>query len=681
MLLGMAAAVLPLAIHLFSRGRTRPEPFSDLSFLQQVHQSRMRRIRLRQWIVLLLRTLAILLLAAAFSRPAYQAAGSAWIGSSVPTAAVLLLDRSYSTTYRTAEGRLFDQLRGRAAALIELFSPGDRVTMIPFAGDVAGSDEPASAELLRQHLEDATPSEEATNLRAALSAGSRSLARETLGNRELFLVTDLSHHDWLDPEPLADSLVADQVYVLSPPPRPRPNLFIEHLDISGWMPAAGARLDVAAAVANAGDEPVAGVSADLFIDGERVQRRQADLPARATITIAFAVTPRRAGRITGYVELDHDALPLDNRRYFALDVSADIGVLLLGESSTDTYYPRRALAAAGAADPALRLDSGLFAELDSNRLDTVDVLFLCNLRHLDAGRTRLILDFVRGGGGLVLFPSPLVDMSYLNRELLAPLVPAAVVRTRHDRSQTLAVDGGHHALLDDLLTPREEDRPRFDSWFEMAAQPGLEPLARFAIGHLFLATGSAGHGRVVLAAVPLSDEWSDLSFKGIFAPLMHRLTRHLSQRPEHDRSYQVGDSVARFLHGIPAGSTVAAESPSGDRLLSSPETVAGRLAGSVPLVDESGIWHLSIDAEVVDQFPVNVDTRESRLQPVRRQRVVELLGAERVQFVEGDVDVRDLVLGNRFGRELWREFLVAALLLLLLELWIARAPRSAPSAS
>ena len=681
MLLGMAAAVLPLAIHLLSRGRTRPEPFSDLSFLQRVHQSRMRRIHLRQWLVLLLRTLAILLLAAAFARPAYQAAGSAWIGSGLPTAAVLLLDRSYSTTYRATEGRLFDQLRGRTAALTELFSPGDRVTLIPFAGDASGSDEPASAELLRQRLEDATPSEEATNLRAALSAGARYLGRETLANRELFLVTDMSRHDWFDPEPLADSLVADQVYVLSPPPHPRPNLFIERLDISGWMPAAGARLDVTATVANTGDESVPGVAADLFIDGERVQRRQADLPARATKTIAFAVTPRRAGRITGYVELDHDALLLDNRRYFALDVPADIGVLLLGESPTDTYYPRRALAAAVGADPALRLDSGLFAELDSNRLDAVDVLFLCNLRHLDADRTRLILDFVQRGGGLVLFPSPLVDLSYLNRELLAPLVPAAVVRTRHDRSQTLAVDGGHHALLNGLLTAREEDRPRFDSWFEMAARPGLEPLAQFANGHLFLAAGSAGLGRVVLAAIPLSHEWSDLSFKGIFAPLMHRLTRHLSQRPGHDHHYQVGDSVARFLHGVPAASTVTAESPSGNRLLISPKTVAGRLAWSLPLVDESGIWRLRINEEVVDQFPVNVDTRESHLQPVRRQRVVELLGAERVQFVDGDEDVRDLVLGNRFGRELWREFLVAAFLLLLLELWIARAPRSPPSTS
>ena len=44
----------------------------------------------------------------------------------------------------------------------------------------------------------------------------------------------------------------------------------------------------------------------------------------------------------------------------------------------------------------------------------------------------------------------------------------------------------------------------------------------------------------------------------------------------------------------------------------------------------------------------------------------------------GDTDPRLAVLGNRHGRELWREFLLLALGLLLAEQWIARAPRDVP---
>ena len=96
-LAGLVAALIPLAIHLLHRGRTRPLPFSNLLFLRRLHHSRMRRVRLRQWLVLLLRTLIIALIIGAFARPAYQA-GSGWGGGSAPVSAVLLLDRSFSFT-------------------------------------------------------------------------------------------------------------------------------------------------------------------------------------------------------------------------------------------------------------------------------------------------------------------------------------------------------------------------------------------------------------------------------------------------------------------------------------------------------------------------------------------------------------------------------------------------------
>ena len=676
MLLGMAAAVVPLAIHLFSRGRSRPQPFSDLTFLHRVHQTRMRRIRLRQWLVLLLRTLLILLIAAAFARPAYRAEGSDWLGSGVPTAAVLLLDRSFSTTYRTAEGRLFEQLQARAVEVVDLFREEDRVTLIPFAGAPSVDSIPTrSKEELAEWVRELLPSEEGTDLRQALGSVGHYLETGTTANRELFLFTDLSRRNWYDAEVLADSLRVDQLYVLSTRTGPRPNVFAEELRVSSWMPSAGAKLKVYGSIINASDDPVSALSADLFIDGERVQRRQLDLPARGNVTLEFTVTPRRPGRLTGYLELEEDALTLDNRRYFALDVPADIEVLLLGVIPTDTYFARRALTAAATADQSLHVSTGLVSDLAPKALETVDVLFLCNLRHLDAEHTRLVHDFVFGGGGLVIFPGPLADLSYINRELLPPIMPAAIKQARMSRGQRLDSNGRFHPLFDGMLAEKEADQPLFTSWFEIAPQEGLMPLAHFTNGHIALASAVANRGRAVLVAVPLVDDWSDLAMRGLFAPVMHRLTRYLSQREDHRVGYLVGDSVPRFVQGVPVTSTVAAESPYGDRRLISPESIGGRIAWRIPVVDESGIWKLRVGDEIIDRFPVNLDARESQLQMVKRQRVLEVLG-DRVQFIDADDDVRNIVLGNRFGRELWREFLLVALILLFLELWIARAPQA-----
>src|SRR5262245_25141602 len=71
-LFGLAAAAIPVIIHLFTRRRPKEVLFPSLEFLTEVNQSEIRRLKLKQWLLLLLRTLAILALALAMSRPALK---------------------------------------------------------------------------------------------------------------------------------------------------------------------------------------------------------------------------------------------------------------------------------------------------------------------------------------------------------------------------------------------------------------------------------------------------------------------------------------------------------------------------------------------------------------------------------------------------------------------------------
>ena len=68
-LAGLAAAAIPILIHLFTRRQPKSIPFSSLEFLAEVHQSEIRRLKLKQWVLLALRTLAIAALAIAMAKP------------------------------------------------------------------------------------------------------------------------------------------------------------------------------------------------------------------------------------------------------------------------------------------------------------------------------------------------------------------------------------------------------------------------------------------------------------------------------------------------------------------------------------------------------------------------------------------------------------------------------------
>src|SRR5215468_7191785 len=90
-LLGLAAAAIPIVIHLLTRKRPRRIPFSSVAFLREVNVAQLRRFRLRA-----LRVLAIALLALALSRPALKGSLGGAEGSDAASSVVLLIDRSAS---------------------------------------------------------------------------------------------------------------------------------------------------------------------------------------------------------------------------------------------------------------------------------------------------------------------------------------------------------------------------------------------------------------------------------------------------------------------------------------------------------------------------------------------------------------------------------------------------------
>lgn len=639
----------------------------------------MRRIRLRQWLALLLRTLVIALVVAAYARPAYRS-GAGWGGQNPPVAAVVLVDVSYSTGFRMADGALFAGLQRQALALLEMFGDRDQATLVPFAAQARAiaTAEPAR---LADAVRGLAVTEEATDLATALGEAVAVLSKAKPGTeRELYLVTDLARHDW--PE-LGETvtLPADlRVYVAAPRVPERLNLHADGVRVLSWMPAAGRGLDLEALVTNTSPRAVEGVGVDLYLDNERVGHQELSLAAGEQARVRFRVTPRRAGRLAGFVELEDDALVVDNRCYFTLDLPERVSVLVVGASSADTYYPARALASAATADPTLRANALLLADLGAATLQDVDVVLLCSLEGITPTNVGLLRDFTASGGGLVAFLGPRADLSSPSRDLLSGLLPASLEGVAGSPGQQSAFQvldpvATHHPLFDDLVAGPAGDPPRFYAFYNLRPGPSAETWVRLTGGQPAIVSAPLGAGRTVLVSVPLSLDWSDLPLRGAFVPLLHRLTRELCLNGDHHLSYLVGQEARRRPTGVAPDRPVEAEAPSGARFALEPEAAPGGPRWRLPRLDQAGLWRLRQEGREVDAFPVNLDTRESVLTPVDSTTVRRTLGKDRVVFLEPGKDPRLQVAATRFGRELWREFLLLALGLLLLELWIARAPR------
>ena len=115
-LAGALAIAIPILLHFVRRQSAPPLAFSDLRFLRRAQSAAVRRRWLRDWLLLALRVAALLLLAAAFARPFYDATGLA--GRPVT---IVALDRSFSMAFPG----MFERARAAARAAVAAAPAGD----------------------------------------------------------------------------------------------------------------------------------------------------------------------------------------------------------------------------------------------------------------------------------------------------------------------------------------------------------------------------------------------------------------------------------------------------------------------------------------------------------------------------------------------------------------------------
>ena len=111
--LGLLSVVLPTLIHLLSRRRARRVRFAPMELLLRSQKRTARSIRLRQFVLLLVRTLFFLAIAAALLRPLLLDDSSSAL-SSAPTVVVFAVDASASMQARVDGVTSFERARDKA---------------------------------------------------------------------------------------------------------------------------------------------------------------------------------------------------------------------------------------------------------------------------------------------------------------------------------------------------------------------------------------------------------------------------------------------------------------------------------------------------------------------------------------------------------------------------------------
>lgn len=126
----LAVAALPLLAHLVARSRPKERVFSSVALLQELAHRQMRRTRPKEWLLLLLRTLACVLLALAFMLPRLGGGAEGEGGRAL----IIVLDDTASMGASDGQLVRMNQAIGVARSAVEAMAANDRLNLVRLAG-------------------------------------------------------------------------------------------------------------------------------------------------------------------------------------------------------------------------------------------------------------------------------------------------------------------------------------------------------------------------------------------------------------------------------------------------------------------------------------------------------------------------------------------------------------------
>ena len=180
-----------------------------------------------------------------------------------------------------------------------------------------------------------------------------------------------------------------------------------------------------------------------------------------------------------------------------------------------------------------------------------------------------------------------------------------------------------------------------------------------------------GQGRVLLFTSSADRTWSDLPAHPAFPILLHEAVTYLTGGAD-DRAVVVGEKLVAPLPGQDVQASVMLRDPGGNEFPVQVTERKGRRFAEYEQAELPGFYEVrSGETNGTALVAVNVEAAEGDVRALPGDDLRAALAGLRLRFPKETDDLVAAIRETRIGREWWRVFLGAALVVLALELFLA----------
>lgn len=724
---GALAFTVPLMIHLLHRTQVKPIDWGAMHWLSNADALRSRSVQWKQWLLLLLRCMIPVLLAAAMSRPLVQS----WLtsGAGEPISIAFLLDDSSSMQARSA----IDESRwNRALSQLETISeklpPGSSIAVV-LAGDPPQlqtiSDRTTLSEWLAKWRTKPSISGQ-LNIESSCRLAVEWLAKQTSPRRQIVAISDFEANDWkkqnawemsvngiFDQQLIRPSFAwlnvresENQTPYSQDTQRELENVTIEQLSVTPANIFAGQEATIVIRLRNTSNKSIEKVRVRVEVGNNELEVFEVSLQPNANLELQSRWRARRTGSYLIHADLQYkDRLLIDNEAWYALPVFDPLPILLVdGEPSTapmksETDFLKLALSpfAYLGSDRTDSFICKVVSENDWNEgmLKEYRVIVLCNIATLTPEQTQILRRYLDLGNAIVVFPGDRSSVNLLNQ---VPLVRDGGLRPGVFSARTSVASQGSDEMSNTLHIETDSLE-----WTVLSAMPrnGLESLreaqikhylpvevdvadkqttvaARFSNGTPWITHTEIAGGSLIWFATSCDDEDSSLPSRAAFLPLVQRIFHEIAQRtyPQNLEPGQpwIWRAANQTVDSANAPSkTMLLDAEGNEHSLIQERWDDTRQLGVYSKKSNAGGENATSFAVVSSRFANPQSASDSLLKPSENESLIEL--SNRLKAVRFE-NAKDFVASTRqswLGREIWSWFWIGAVLCFLGEIFLEQS--------
>lgn len=713
LLLGLAGMSIPVIIHLLHRQRTQPVQWGAMQFLKTSPLQMKRKKKVDHWLLMLIRILALGVLAFLLARP--RVTQSKFVPKGLadsPVDVAVVLDHSLSTGRSSSGQTVFDRAVAVTDKMLDQLKSSDTLSVVlaehvarPLNLQPIKKADTSAINQIREHLAQEKQGMTDCSIPEAVSAARRVLAGGRNATKLILVVSDQQRANWhIKDDALWRAALGEHgpatkhdLTIHSLPIEPDANMSnvsVSNISVQPTIIGVNRPIQINATLSNTGTRSMAGMTARLIVNGKEYDTKPvASLAPKTSATLRFDLESGLAQSGSNWVKVAVNAiddLQADNEAVAAINVLQRIPVLVIDGQLSDAgnFKESQFLQAALQPQDASLVQAKVMSigQAAATHLDDYTVVVVNDVPMLPQSLRDRLAEYARTGHGLwfILGPRtqrPLIEKELASNNLLnasvrdvisVPENPSGVeVKDPTNPMVRVIAANERNALIGTMTRKWWALKPADDGTHVVLAASNGDPLV------MERAFGASG-GIVTVWATSVDGSWNNWNLIPNFVPLVQETIYHLSESQLHgleNHGIEAGQPIEWAGSAQPAVQSVQVTLPDNASVTRPALFNNGRWLVTYPDTYLPGVYRLQFTPTDVAPVYYGVNIDHTELDPatldaddINWLRNGNFLDPNLPTISEADLPV--VIRRESQARELWGYLAGALLLSLLIETFL-----------